>query len=187
MKALYLQPRTDRAFMTRLYRIRNNSTKQLLEHAFKQLHAPLYFYALKFIDNSEVARDLVQDAFLSILNSKNSSEVENLKAYLYRAVRNNCLNYIKHLEVKNEFEQKEQQRKNREIQFYDSHLTLVEKELQQKLNEAIEALPEKYKVPFKLSRFEELTNSEIAKKLSVPVRTVETQIYRALKILREKL
>jgi RNA polymerase sigma-70 factor (ECF subfamily) len=173
--------------MTGLNQIRTFGSKQLFEHAFKQLHAPLYFYALKFIDDKEVAKDLVQDAFLSILNEKQNNEIENLKAYLYRTVRNNCLNYLKHIQVKTEFEHKELQRKNREIQFYDSHLTLVEKELHLKLEKAIEALPEKYKVPFKLSRFEELKNSEIAKKLGVPVRTVETQIYRALKILREKL
>jgi RNA polymerase sigma-70 factor (ECF subfamily) len=158
----------------------------LLEHAFKQLHAPLYFYALKFIGNSEVARDLVQDAFLSLLNKK-STEVENLKAYLFRTVRNNCLNYIKHVEVKNEYEQKELERKNREIQFYDSHLTIVERELQERLDKAIENLPDNLKLPFKLSRFEGLKNSEIAEKLNLPIRTVETQIYRALKLLREKI
>jgi RNA polymerase sigma-70 factor (ECF subfamily) len=172
--------------MTGRNRIRTFGSHQLFEHAFKQLHAPLYFYALKFIDDREVAKDLVQDAFLSILNGKQNKEIENLKAYLYRSVRNNCLNYIKHIEVKNEVEQKLQDQKNREIQFYDSQLTLVEKELQENLEKAIELLPDKYKIPFKLSRFEELKNSEIAKKLGIPVRTVETQIYRALKILREK-
>ncbi len=171
--------------MTGQNRTRKNASELLLEHAFKQLHAPLYFYALKFIDNKEAARDLVQDAFLSILN--NNKEIENLQAYLYRAVRNNCLNYIKHIQVKSEFEKKQLEKINREIQFYDSHLTLVEKELQEKLDNIIESLPEKYKLPFKMSRFEGLKNSEIAQKLKVPVRTIETQIYRALKILREKL
>lgn len=165
----------------------NKHSNLLLEHVFKQLHAPLYFYALKFVDSSEIAKDLVQDAFLNILNKKDSDDIENLKAYLFRAVRNNCLNHLKHNEVQGEFIRKEQERINREIQFYDTHKTLVEKELQQNLNSAIEDLPEKYKVPFKLSRFEELSNKEIAKQLNLPLRTVETQIYRSLRILREKI
>lgn len=160
----------------------------LLEHAFKQLHAPLFFYASKFIDNQEVAKDLVQDAFLGVLNQSNASpEIGNLKAYLYRAVRNNCLNYLKNKEIRSEYVQKELERAKCEIEFYDTHQTLVEKELHQKLNKAINDLPEHYKVPFQLSRFEELRNKEIAEKLGLPLRTVETQIYRALTILREKL
>ena len=171
--------------MTGLNRSAKNTSKLLLEHAFKQLHAPLCFYAQKFVGNSEVAKDLVQDAFLNLLNNKNK-DIENIQAYLFRTVRNNCLNYIKHLEVKSEFEKKHQEKITREIQFYDSHLTLVEKELQQNLNRAIESLPEKYKVPFKMSRFDELKSQEIADRLEIPLRTVETRIYRALKLLREK-
>ncbi len=162
-------------------------TYPLLEHAFKQLHEPLYFYALKFVDSPDVAKDIIQDVFLGILNSQGRSDIDNLKAYLFRSVRNNCLNYIKHSEVKSEFARLEKERIKREIEYYDIHQTLVEKELQQKLNEIIEELPEKYKTPFKLSRFEDLSNKEIADKLNLQVRTVETQIYRALNMIREKI
>ncbi len=166
----------------------SNSYNMLLENVFKQMHAPLFFYASKFVDNSEVAKDLVQDAFLSIINhSKNNSEIENIKAYLYRSVRNNCLNYLKHKAIKNKFEKSEIERSQREVEFYDTHQTLVEKELQQKLNSAIKGLPSHYRKAFELSRFEDLTNNEIAKNLGLSVRTVETQIYRALKILKQKL
>jgi RNA polymerase sigma-70 factor, ECF subfamily len=159
----------------------------LLEHAFKQLHAPLYFYALKFVENHEEAKDLVQDAFFSIIKTNGSAEIENLKAYLYSSVRNNCLNFLKRNDINNKYIQKEQERAKREIEFYDIHQTLVEKELHEKLIQVIEELPEQYKIPFKLSRLEELKNKEIAEKLELPVRTVETKIYRALKILRKKL
>ncbi len=171
--------------MTKLKRPQGSNL--LLEHAFRQYHAPLYFYALKFIDDNDHAKDIVQDAFLSLLKSGDEIQIENLKAYLFRTVRNNCLNHIKHTLVTSEFAQTEKERISREINFYDTHQTLVEKELQEKLTEAISALPEKYKVPFQLSRFDELSNKEIAEKLDLPVRTVETQIYRALKILREDL
>lgn len=165
----------------------NQGSAILLEHAFKQLHAPLYFYALKFVDNSEIAKDLVQDAFLSLLKNDQHTKIQNLKAYLYTAVRNNCLNHIKHDEITSEFAEKEKQRISREVLFYDSHQTLVEKELYENLKKAINELPEKYKMPFRLSRFENLPNKEIAEKLNLPLRTIETQIYRALKILRESV
>ena len=160
----------------------------LLENVFKQMHAPLFFYAFKFVENSEVAKDLVQDAFLSMINhSKNNTEIKNIEAYLYRSVRNNCFNYLKHKAIRNKFEKSEIDRLQRELEFYDTHQTLVEKELQQKLNSVIKGLPANYRKVFELSRFEDLTNNEIAKNLGLSVRTVETQIYRALKILKQKL
>jgi RNA polymerase sigma-70 factor (ECF subfamily) len=157
----------------------------LLEHVFKQMYAPLFFYALKFVESEDVAKDLVQDAFLGILK-QGEKKIDNLKSFLYRSVRNNCLNYLNHLRVEREFMSSEIERSSREIEFYDTHQTLVEKEWQEKLYKAIDELPLKYRIPFKMSRLEELKNKEIAEKLHLPVRTVETQIYRAMVILREK-
>lgn len=168
---------------------KNKSTNQndiLLEHVFKQLHSPLVFYALKFVKDYEVAKDLVQDAFFGLLKRTEKEGIENLKSYLFRAVRNNCLNHLTHQKVENEFQEIEIERSNREVTYYDTHTTLVENELQQKLEEAIDDLPEHYRVPFMLSRFEDLKNKEIANQLQLPLRTVETQIYRALTILRKK-
>lgn len=156
------------------------------EHVFRQYHAPLFFYALKFVNNTDVAKDLVQDTFLGVLNVGASDEIKNLKAYLYKSLRNNCLNYIKHDKATSEFARAEQERQRREIQYYDVHQALVERELHQKIIEVIDELPEKYKTPFNLSRFEELSNKEIAKQLNIPLRTVETQIFRALKMLRKR-
>jgi len=159
----------------------------LLEQTFKKFHGQLYFYALKFIDDREVAKDVVQDAFLGILKQKEGTQIENLKSFLYHSVRNNCLNYIKHLKVEKEFQELELQRSVNEIGFYDAHQTLVEKEAQYKILKAIEELPENYRVPFELSRFKDFSTKKIAEQLGLPVRTVETRIYRAVKILREKL
>ncbi len=161
------------------------SRNVLLEHTFKQMYAPLFFYALKFIDSEEVAKDLVQDAFLGILKQK-EKKIDNLKAFLYRSVRNNCLNYLEHLRIERDFKDTEIERSQRELEFYDTHQTLVEKEWQQKLYNAIDSLPDKYRTPLKMSRFYELKNKEIAEKLELPIRTVETRIYRAMVILREK-
>lgn len=164
----------------------NNKEKQL-EEVFKALHAPLYFYAVKFVQNNEVAKDMVQDAFLGLLDTVGKANISNVKSYLYQAVRNNCLNYIKHTYIENSFAEFEKQRAEREIAFYDSHQTLVEKELHQQLSEAIAKLPKKYETVFRMSRYEGLKNKEIAEKLGISVRTVETQIHRALVYLRKSL
>ncbi len=159
----------------------------LLEHVYKQLHKPLVFYAYKFIKDENIAKDLVQDAFLSILKKEGNDTIDNLKTFLYRCVRNNCINYINHKVVELEFQENEAARIRREIEYYSTHYTIMEKEIYKKLMDAIEELPEHYRTPFKLSRFENLKAKEIADKLGLPVRTVETKIYRALTILRSKL
>lgn len=161
-----------------------SSQKLLFEHVFKELHGPLFFYALKFVKNEDVAKDMVQDAFLSILST--DTNIHNLKSFLFRSVRNNCLNFIKSNNLRNEFAAKEKERLLKEIDYYDSNKTFVENELHLKIKSAIDALPNNYRTVLKLSRFEELKNKEIAEKLNIPIRTVETRIYRALKMLRDK-
>lgn len=157
----------------------------LLEHIFKQLHKPLMFYAYKFIKDEDIAKDMVQDAFLCILKRQYNEPIENLKTFLYKCVRNNCINYINHRIIEAKY-QEEAIRIRHEIEYFDTHQSIIEKEMYQTLMNAIEELPAHYKIPFNLSRFDHLTNKEIAEKLDLPVRTVETKIYRALTILRNK-
>ncbi len=160
----------------------------LLEHTYKKMHAPLFFYAYKFLKDEEAARDAVQDAFMGILYKPwNSPEIKNISSYLFRSVRNNCLNYLNHLHLENRYETLELERSKREAAYYEIHGTLVEKEMQEKLMNAIDSLPENYRIPFVMSRFENRKNKEIAETLNIPLRTVETRIYRALNILKEKL
>lgn len=159
----------------------------LLEHVFKQLHKPLVFYAFKFVGDEDIAKDLVQDAFLNIIRIGNYEALENVKTFLYKCVRNNCINHINHKAVESAFNENETKRVAREVEYYNIHQAIVEQESKDKLLTAIEGLPELYKIPLKLSRFENLKNREIAENLNLPIRTVETRIYRALSILRDKL
>jgi RNA polymerase sigma-70 factor, ECF subfamily len=167
---------------------KNHYQNVLFEHLFNDLHAPLFFYALKFIDDKEVARDLVQDAFLNLLSKGSEiSGIVKIKYYLFACVRNNCINYLNHLRVENKFQKEEIERSKREIVFYDTNKALIEKELHLQIMNALNELPDHYRIPFELSRFENLKNKEIADKLQIPVRSVETRIYRALGMLRKKL
>lgn len=163
--------------------------KILFEQYFKDYHFMLVVYAQKFIHNEEVAYDLVQDAFLNLWrNFANLTNQKAAKSYLFTSVRNNCLNHLSKQTVQKRYTDESLQLKKEEINDYSTtYSSLIEKEIEEKLSKAINTLPKKYQVPFRLSRFDSLSNKEIASTLNLPLRTVETRIYRALKQIKLEL
>ena len=160
------------------------------DNLFLKYHHPLFLYTLKFIDNEDEALDLVQDVFISVWEKgQYHGNNEQVKAYLFTALKNSCLNYIKHQKVVKTFEhQTALLLKEKEAEYYQSGETsLIEKEVLQKIDNAIDSLSDIYKEVIILSRFEGLKNKEIAERLNIPVRTVETRIFRAISLLREKI
>ena len=110
-----------------------------------------------------------------------SSSVKN---YFFRLVKNLCLNYLQHNKIKNRFAQETIKELQTNLDDEDNYF---EVDLAQKIEESIESLPEKRKEIFKLSREKGLKYREIADKLNVSIKTVETQMGLAIKTLREKL
>ena len=108
----------------------------------------------------------------------------SVKSYLYRAVRNASLNSIRHHKVRQLY--------TTEQEFLSqssepaSQLS-YENELKTEIQKAIDGLPEQCRLIFKLSRFEEMKYKEIAEQLGISVKTVENQMGKALRVLREKL
>jgi RNA polymerase sigma-70 factor (ECF subfamily) len=147
-------------------------------------------FANKFLGDMQVSRDLVQDAFFALWEKADQLEInQSPKAYLYQAVKNSCLNYNRHLSIKQSAEAEIQNKISKlEKQVYKNsdspYYSLIELELEEKINEVIESMPDKCREVFKLSRFENLKNKEIAKKLNISVKTVEKHISKALFILR---
>ena len=160
------------------------------DNLFLKYHQPLFLYTLKFIENEDEALDMVQDVFISVWE-KGQYHVseEQVKAYLFMAVKNSCLNYIKHQKVVKTFEHHAAlQLKEKEAAYYQSgESSLIEKEVLQKIDNALDSLTDIYKEVIILSRFDGLKNKEIAERLNVPVRTVETRIFRAIAMLKEKI
>ncbi len=157
---------------------------------FQNYYHQLLLYSLKFVENEDDARDIIQEVFTAIWeNKKFQLEEQHLKAYLFNAVRNACYNYLKHQNVvrtKNKEDFKAF--KEMELGFYkSSEKSLIEKEDLDKIYSIINALPDNYKEVIELSRFEGLKNKEIALELNIPVRTVETRLFRALARLRKNL
>lgn len=160
------------------------------DQIFQKYYHSLFLYGLKFIKNENDVHDILQEVFVTVWeNEKYKLEETHLKFYLFNSVRNGCLNYIRHQFVINRhLENKKLSLQLGELNFYKSgEKSLIEKEELEKIYTAIDSLPENYKEVIELSRFEGLKNKEIAEKLGIPLRTVETRLFRALSTLRKVL
>jgi RNA polymerase sigma-70 factor (ECF subfamily) len=158
--------------------------------AFREIcrkYAPMMrAFASKFT-GKDAAEDLVQDVFMRVWVARETSPIdESLQAYLFRAVRNRCINYLEHLKVKASYEAREMiDLQIREATFFQSpEQLLIQQEQLDRVQEEIDKLPEKSREVFKMAYYEDKKAAEIAEELRLSVRTVETQIYKALKTLR---
>ena len=181
---LYSQQREAILFMKSTGKSHLKNFKALYE----ENAASLLMFAKRFIP-TDAAEDVVHDVFLEVWNLSGEKEDLPTYAYLFKAVRNRCLNKLKREQVKDQYIQSTQiDNQLLGLDFYQSHeKLLIDKEGLQLLHDQIEALPEKCRIIFKMSYFEEKKNAEIAEILSLSIRTVEHQLYLGLKTLREKL
>ena len=156
---------------------------------FREHYQSLLLYCLKFVEDENDARDIVQEVFVAMWETqKYQLEKSHLKSYLFNAVKNSSLNYLKHKKVIRKYVKEEQFLKRYELEFYkSSEKSIIEKEDLKTIYNAIESLSDNYKEVIVLSRFEGLKNKEIAEKLNIPLRTVETRLFRALVNLRKVL
>ena len=133
----------------------------------------------------DIAREIVQDFFVRLYEKRLSINIDvSVKSYLYRSVYNCCINYLNQRNIHQKHIKNFEQEKNLEENPEEEMMTV---DLQQMIFEIVEQLPARCQRIFKMNRYEGLKNEEIAKKLNLSKRTVETQISKALKILRSKL
>jgi RNA polymerase sigma-70 factor, ECF subfamily len=168
-------------------KIRHGS-EEAYDILFDTYYQGLVFYALRYVDKTEIAEEIVQDLFVYVWEKKEELRIHtSLKSYLYMSVRNDCYDHLKHLQVEKRYEARIIREQSSNEMTSDSDESLMESELKTHVEKAIETLPPKCRQIFELSRFEELKYKEIAKKLDLSVKTIEVQIGKALKILREQL
>jgi RNA polymerase sigma-70 factor (ECF subfamily) len=162
-----------------------NTTPEL-DKIYLDHYRGLFQYAFTMLRDDVMAEEMVHLVFLKIMERNEPLTIHSsLKAYLYRSVNNECLNYIKHQKVKRAFETRTV--KDMPIKTETPLAKLQYQELEQRLENAINRLPEQCRTIFQLSRFEDLKYAEIAGQLGLSVKTVETQMSRALKKLRAGL
>lgn len=152
---------------------------------FTEYYRPLSVFALKYVGDLETAMEIVQDFFVHLFQNRESLVINtSLKSYLYQAVRNRCLNHIrKNQSRRRHLDQYMAEQEHSE----DMEAKVFETELEYRIFKIVEALPPQCKNIFTLSRVKGLSNGEIAEKLQISKRTVETQISSALKTLRTRL
>lgn len=152
---------------------------------FKKYYQEVFLAVVRLVLVKSIAEDLAQDVMYEFWkNHKTIGINSSLGAYLRRAGVNRALNYLR--DNKQKWESDEELDKTQSSAH--SARELVEQvELEQLVNHAIDSLPERCRLVFVLSRFEELTYQEIADKLDISPKTVEHQISKALRLLRQAL
>ena len=169
-----------------LYVALKEGKETAFEMIFRTYYQPLCKYAYSFLNDKDEAEEVVQASFISIWEKRGELSIQtSLKSYLYRMVRNACLNVIKHEKVKQQHAQV--QLAGGEPAQESSSQPVLASELEQKIYESMKRLPEQCRVVFQLSRFEGLKYQEIADQLDISVKTVENQVGKALKIMRTQL
>ena len=161
---------------------------QLFEDLFRQYSTPLFYYASKFVDN-ETARDIVQDVFVKLWSDQAITITQSLNALLFTMIRNNCLHHLEKQKVRNKYTASAGLLlREDELRFYmEERTSLIEQELEEKLNEVLNKLSERCREIFKLSRLENKKNKEIAEELNISVKAVEKQITKALATIRTEM
>ncbi|WP_297085943.1 RNA polymerase sigma-70 factor [uncultured Draconibacterium sp.] len=154
------------------------------EKLFKTYYGYLCSFATKILNNPDSAEEIVQEFFVKFWERRSDLSIEtSLKNYLFRSVKNLCLNHIKHNNIK--LQHAKTVLAETEMQPFNN--SYVEVHLADDIAKSIEELPEKRREIFRLSREEGLKYREIAEKLNLSVKTVEAQMGLAIKSLRDKL
>ena len=155
------------------------------ERLFREYYEVLCFFANRFVDNMQVSEEIVADAYAALWERRESILITtSFRAYIYRAVRNRCLNHIKHQRIERAYLDYLRQHYNVSDEGMDS---VREEQLAREVEEAIESLPERCRQIFKMSRYDDLRYNDIAKILQLSPKTVERQMMIALEKLRRQL
>ena len=147
--------------------------EKVFSHLFESYYVPLCRYARLILKSEQPAEEVVMNVFIYIWENRTRIEIKSsLCAYLFRSVRNRCINYLRDNAPS--------------VYLSDAMVELCceENRDMEVIEEAILSLPDKCRDVFLKSRNEEMSNREIAEQLNISVKTVEAQITKALKAIR---
>lgn len=159
-----------------------NGNEVAFNKAFDLYYSRLCFFADQILHDFDLSRSIVQQVFVDLWIKRDQLLIISLQAYLYNSTRNASLDVLKHKKVESRYLSSLE--KNESV--VETGL-MEEAELADRINRAIQNLPEKCREIFLLCRFEGLKYAEIADRLNISVKTVEMQVGIALKKLRREL
>ncbi len=152
---------------------------------FQEYYRAMTAYAFRFVGNLTDSENIVQDVFLRLWQKRKELMITtSLQNYLFRSVKNHCINHIEHEKIKTGYQALVIKNETDRTDYSEFFLEFG---LMKKIETAIAALPPKRQEIFRLAREEGLKYREIAEKLELSVKTVEAQMTLALKQLRESL
>lgn len=154
------------------------------ESVFKSYYPQLVGIAESMLRERAAAEDVVQDVMVELWRRRENIDVEtSLRAYLFRAVRNRALNQLRHQKVAPRADPDAAER----VSGKSTDGDFATREINQALRRAVAGLPDRCRDVFELSRIQGLSYAEIARVLEISVKTVEAQMGKALRVLREEL
>ena len=160
--------------------------ERALEVVFRTHYAGMASFVQRFVRSPDLAEELVQDVFLKLWTKREQlAEIETLRTYLFRAARNTALNYLRRVKLERRWQEEQGTETDPPTTFAADDDT-VEQEVATAVKQAIDRLPPRCREIFLISRDGGLTYAEIARSLDISVKTVETQMGRALKSLRHR-
>ena len=152
---------------------------------FNKYYIILCVFAAKYVKDLETAREIVQDLFVHFFEIRSTLLItSSVESYLYQSLRNRCLNQIRHTKL---HEKHLENLKLEEVSGYNLEDLIMETELEHQIFKIVSHMPDQCRKIFQMSRVDGKRNKEIALLLNISIRTVETQISKALKILRNSL
>lgn len=165
--------------------------RQDKEQAFKLLYeeyyAPFCLYAKRYIEDKEAREDVVSDVFTSLWDNIDTFDHNSDTAlgYIKMCVKNSCLNFLKHQEYVSSYA--ESIRKKAPVYETEPDSVYTLDDLYRMLYEALDKLPESYRIVFTESFFKGKTHAEIAEELDISVKSVNRYKQRTLELLRKEL
>jgi len=165
--------------------IRDDNTVRY-EEMFKTYFSSLCYFAQKYVVDLDSCKEIVHKVFVNIWEKREGFDFEKpAKSYLFTAVYNRCMNHIRDQKRVLTTTSQELPEEISDKSLYNNHLEAAE--LESQIWKVINSLPERCKEIFILNRFKGKKYHEIASLLDISVKTVETQMTKALKVLRENL
>ncbi|MCB6971671.1 RNA polymerase sigma-70 factor [Butyricimonas synergistica] len=157
---------------------------RVYEIIFKKYYPKLLVFVNRHVGDQDVAQDIVQDIFFKLFESSRSlPDNFNLKSWLYKVARNAALDYLRHLQVID----------RHKFLMADAMIVAedvdesVDEEIYDRVNQAVESLPEQCRLIIKLNVIEGKKYLEISEELGISINTIRTQVSRGYKKLRDIL
>lgn len=141
-----------------------------------------------FMPSREAAEDVVSEVFVKLFKmGARATEIEDIRYYLYRSVKNQCITTLKSKMKMISFDNENQLCSDLIIEITDPYQQYLNKELQNELQRVINSLPPQKKVIYQLIVLEGLKYKEVAVLLNLAVKTVENHMLEATRIVRKKI